>query len=444
VAKKKVYFSPPRGMRDMLPYDHSFASFIKRVIRYRCRQSGIRRITTPIFEKPIILQNLPQAHWGERALITYPNGENNDLLLRNNFLLGVMRSYITHKMHTEPQPVELYALDLCFHTETKVVQGVSQNYLHQFLGFDIEIIGEDDPALDAQILKLWKTICEDAGIGVALHIRLSKIGDIESRTQFIADLQQYYSGKERSLCDRCRENLHTKPLALLSCEEEDCKILAKLAPKIDQYLSSDVKEFYLHLEEYLEALGVDFEWQENLFPEDISVFQPLYGEIYLDKKKIGYTGHYSRLLAEEGFDGLSGRSLFINLEDVIEFMQDQKVLVPFKDNIHVYIAQLGPEAKKKGLSLLYALREQGIKAIGSMGKGSMQEQVDMAYKFKIPYCLLLGRMEVQENTILIRDMKTGKRETVPFAKVIDKLLQKIPAAELDKVKKEDIEKEFRD
>jgi len=118
--------------------------------------------------------------------------------------------------------------------------------------------------------------------------------------------------------------------------------------------------------------------------------------------------------------------------------------VPFKDNIHVYIAQLGPEAKKKGLSLLYALREQGIKAIGSMGKGSMQEQVDMAYKFKIPYCLLLGRMEVQENTILIRDMKTGKRETVPFAKVIDKLLQKIPAAELDKVKKEDIEKEFRD
>jgi histidyl-tRNA synthetase len=236
------------------------------------------------------------------------------------------------------------------------------------------------------------------------------------------------------LCANCKKNILKKDFyAVLTCNEEDCRILAQLAPKLENYFSDELKDFYQHLEEYLIALEVKYEWKDCLFPPNYSFFQPIYGELFLGEKNIGHIGHYHNVLAEEDLPGISGRSLFINLDEVIQVMRAKNVFVPFKDNIHVYVAQLGLEAKKKGLSLLYELRNHGIKVIGSMGKGSMQEQADIAYKFRIPYCLLLGRMEVAENTVIVRDMKTGKRESVPMGKIVDYLLSRISPNELDRV-----------
>ena len=419
-------------MRDMLPSDHSVASYLKKIIRYRCRQAGIRRISTPIFERPVILDNLPPAHWGERVQVQYSHGETNDLLLRKNFLLSILRTYMTHKMYEGPQPVELYSLDMCFRSLDHWGDS-DHTVLQQFLGFDLQILGEDDPVLDAQVIKLWHTICSDIGLSEFVSVRLAKIGTVEAREQFLVDFGQYYSGKERSLCGNCAKNIQQDPLKMLSCPEEDCQILLKLAPKLETYLDQDTKTFYQNLEEYLHILQVPFTWQEYLYPEDMKIYAPLYGEIFLDDKKIGTIHHFSDLLADESFSGVSGRSLFVNLEEVISSMQSHDVFVPYKDNIHVYIAQLGVEAKKYGLELLYSLRQKGIKAIASMGKGSMQEQVDTAYKFRIPYALLVGRMEVNENIVIVRDMTTGKRENVPRDQITAFLLSKIPDCELDQV-----------
>ena len=52
----KEKFSPnppyqtPKGVHDILPADHEFHTFIKKVVRHRARQAGFRRITTPMFE----------------------------------------------------------------------------------------------------------------------------------------------------------------------------------------------------------------------------------------------------------------------------------------------------------------------------------------------------------------------------------------------------------
>lgn len=419
-------------MRDILPTDHSVASYLKKIIRYRCRQAGVRRISTPMFERPVILESLPPAQWGEHVQIQHSNGQQNDLLLRKNFLLSVLRAYITHKMYDEPQPVELYSLDMCFRTLEKWGDS-DQTVLQQFLGLDLQILGENDPVLDAQVIKLWYTICTDIGLEQFVSIRLSKIGTVAAREQFLMDFVQYYSGKERSLCPHCANALQHAPLKMLSCQEEDCQILLKLAPKLEGYFDESTKVFYQNLEEYLRILAVPFVWQEYLYPEDMNIYEPLYGEIFLDDKKLGSIHHFTNLLADDNFSGISGRSLFVNIEEVIMSMQAHDVFVPYKDNIHVYIAQLGVEAKKYGLELLYSLRQKGIKAIASMGKGSMQEQVDNAYKLRIPYSLLIGRMEVTENIVIVRDMTTGKRETVPRDEIVSYLLKKIPDCELDQV-----------
>ena len=53
----KQQFTHPQGFKDVLPDDHIYNTFIKKVVRHRCRQSGYRRLTTPIFESAELLKN---------------------------------------------------------------------------------------------------------------------------------------------------------------------------------------------------------------------------------------------------------------------------------------------------------------------------------------------------------------------------------------------------
>ena len=43
-------FQTPKGVHDILPNDHDYHTYIKKIVRHRCRQAGFKRITTPVFE----------------------------------------------------------------------------------------------------------------------------------------------------------------------------------------------------------------------------------------------------------------------------------------------------------------------------------------------------------------------------------------------------------
>jgi histidyl-tRNA synthetase len=120
------------------------------------------------------------------------------------------------------------------------------------------------------------------------------------------------------------------------------------------------------------------------------------------------------------------------IERMIANMKIQKVRVPSKDDLHVFVAQLGKEAKKKCLPLIEKMREEGIKTMGALGEGSMKNQLRLADKFKVPYTVIMGITEVREGTAIIRNMQKGTQESVPFEKVIPTLKKKLGEAKLDK------------
>ena len=45
------------------------------------------------------------------------------------------------------------------------------------------------------------------------------------------------------LCEECKDDLENNPLNLFNCNEEDCQILAELAPKLENYLCEDCKSY---------------------------------------------------------------------------------------------------------------------------------------------------------------------------------------------------------
>ena len=46
IAEEEFFPTSPEGMHDILPDDHEYFTYMKKVVRHRCRQAGFRRITT--------------------------------------------------------------------------------------------------------------------------------------------------------------------------------------------------------------------------------------------------------------------------------------------------------------------------------------------------------------------------------------------------------------
>lgn len=428
----KPPFQTPKGVHDILPEDHEFYTYIKKVIRHRCRQAGFRRITTPVFEFTEVFKRSigDMTDIVSKEMYTFQDRKGRSLTLRPENTAGVVRSYIQNNMQAWPQPVLLYYIEPFFRYDRP-----QKGRYRQFWQFGFEVIGMSDPALDAQVIQLANQINRDLGVDKIFELQLNNIGTSEARGEYTRVLRDYYVGKERSLCEDCKARLEKNPMRLLDCKHEDCQILADLAPKMADYLDKESKEFHAELKSYLDELGIAYVENPRLV-RGLDYYSKTVFEFW-DKNKgaqnaIGGGGRYDGLVELLGGQPAPGVGYSAGIERIIANMKIEKIRVPSKDDLHVFVAQLGKEAKKKCLPLIEKMRSEGIKTMGALGEGSMKNQLRLADKFKVLYTVIMGITEVREEKAIIRNMQKGTQEAVPLDKVVSTLKKKLGESKLDK------------
>lgn len=428
----KPPYQTVKGVHDILPKDHEYYTFIKKVVRHRCRQAGFKRITTPIFEFTDVFKRSigEDTDIVSKEMYTFEDKKGRSLTLKPESTAGVVRSYIQHNMSGWPQPVELYYIEPHFRYDRP-----QKGRYRQFWQVGLEIIGISDPALDAQCIQLADQINKDLGIDQTFTLQLNTIGTPESRKIYMQVLQDYYAGKERSLCEECKYRLQKNPLRLLDCKEEDCKILSELAPKMADYLDKESKEFHEELKGYLDEMKIEYVDNPRLV-RGLDYYSKTVFEFW-DKaagaqNAIGGGGRYDGLVELMGGNPTPAVGYAAGIERMISNMKILKVRAPSKDDLHVFVAQLGREAKRKCLPLIQKMRNEGIKTMGALGEGAIRNQLKLADKFQVPYTIIIGITEVREGTAIIRNMSKGTQVTVKMDRVIPTLKKYLGEKNLDK------------
>lgn len=427
-------FRTPKGTHDILPEEQQYMTYMKKAVRHRCRQAGFRRIDTPVFEKLDVFERTIGKHTDivEKELFlvgSHHNKDDEEFALRPEFTAGICRAYIEHGMKQLPQPVELYAIGPCFRHDRP-----QKGRYRQFNQFSLEVIGLSDASLDAQLIHVLNKIFTDLQIRDRLTMQINNIGSAENRKEFAQALQDFFIGKERNLPDLDRQRLESNPLRLLDSKEEDTKILLKTAPKLDQYLSDESKEYHENLLEFLDELGAQYEPNPGLVRGldyyNQTVFE--YWDIETGgKSAVGGGGRYDPLIGMLGGPETPGLGFAGGMERIAWHMKQAGVEVPDKDQVDVFVAQLGPEAKKMCLKLISDLRDKGVHTLGALGEASLKSQMRLADKFGAKYTLLLGQMEVKENAIILRDMAAGKQKQIPFDKALPEIIELLGEDSLD-------------
>ncbi len=432
-------FRTPKGTHDVLPEDHQYMTYIKKAVRHRCRQAGYRRIDPPIFENRAVFERGIGQHTDivekELFLVSgkHAAAEDQDkqmeFALRPEFTAGICRSYVEHGMQQLPQPVELYAIGQCFRYDRP-----QKGRYRQFHQVDLEVIGLKDPSLDAQLIHVCTKILSDLQIADRLTLQLNNIGSSDNRKAFVAALKDFFIGKERHLPELDRKRLEGNPLRLLDSKESDTQILLKSAPTLDQFIDEESKAYHATLVEYLQELEIPF-------TPNVGLVRGLdyYGQTVFEfwdgssgaQNAVGGGGRYDGLIELFGGAPTPGVGAALGIERMIWHMKQAGIKAPNKDQVDVFVAQLGPDAKKICLKLISQLREKGVHTIGALGEASLKSQMRLADKFGARYTLLLGQMEVKEGKIIVRDMAAGKQKSVAFDKAVPEILKMLGSEKLD-------------
>jgi histidyl-tRNA synthetase len=411
---KNSKFQTLRGFQDLLPEFQDYYTLIKKASRHRGRQSGFRRITTPIMEDTSVFSRSLGENTDvvSKEMFTMESKSGKSMTLKPEATAGIMRSYIEHGMYTLPQPVQLYSIEPQFRYDRP-----QKGRFRQFHQCTFEVLGVKDPSIDAQMIHMAYKILQDLGIEGRSDIQLNTLGTKKNRESYIEALKDFLFDKEKYLSEYAKNKLNTNPLRILDSKDEDDQILISMAPKLHDFLDDESRSFYEMVKDYLNELSIPF-FENDTLVRGLDYYCDTVFEIW-DKSlgaqnAIGGGGRYDGLAEVLGGPHTPSMGFSFGVERLIDQMKDAGVKPPNKDEVQVFVAQLGETGKKYSIKLTTELRDLGIHAIGAMGKSSIKNQLNIANKNNVPWTIILGEVEIREGKAILKNMKAGKQRLVPL------------------------------
>jgi len=458
MSKQKTNeFRSPRGTHDILPEEERLWDKIRQEAKEISGFYGFGRIDTPHFEHTELftLGTGSVTDIVTKQMYSFRTRGGDQLTLRPEGTPPIMRAFFEHGMFNLPQPVKLYYIGQFFRHESP-----QRGRFREFNQWGLELIGEDSPVADAQVIQIFFVFLREVGVKNAI-LEVNSTGCQICRPRYRSELVAYYRPRLKGLCKDCKDRSRQNPLRLLDCKEEKCQIVRRGAPETLDHLCDNCKNHLKLLLEFLDEVsipyllnpylvrGLDYYTrtvfeifvgeEEKEKPKEVSVDSQKRGEENPVKEEneappesltskrlaLGGGGRYDNLAEILGGKTVPAVGGALGIERIILALKAQgyKVSEPAKPK--TFFVQLGELARKKSLPLIEELRKARVSVAESLGRDSIKSQLNIADKVGAEYALILGQKEALDGTIILREMSSGIQEAVPQEKFIDFLKKKL-------------------
>jgi histidyl-tRNA synthetase len=405
-------YTAPRGTSDVLPDEQRYWRFVRSTADRLAALYGYQPFDTPMFEEVGVF---------ERGI-----GEGTDIVEKEMFLLqprheegrrfalrpeptaGLCRAYLERGMGSMPQPVRMYWVGPAFRHERP-----QAGRLRQFSQIDLEAMGSEDPALDAEIIVYAWRLYEALGLR-DLTLAINSIGDREARMPYIAALKDYFRPHYNALDADDQMRFDKNPLRMLDSKNERTRTLLEQAPDLHEWLSPESRAHFERLQAYLRAAGVPYTIDTRLV-RGFDYYTHTVFEIAPPNAgrmgTIGGGGRYDGLIELFGGRPTPAVGMGTGIERIILNLKAQGIEPPALPGPAVYVAVASPAAADAGFALADELRREGVATQLSAGSTSLRAQLRQAGRIAAEYVLILGDDELARGTVTLKDMRgTDQRE----------------------------------
>lgn len=410
-------FKAPKGIRDILPADIKKWQFMETTIRQVLEDFGYREIRLPIFEESKLFTRSigEETDIVSKEMYSFSDRGGRNFSLRPEGTASAVRAYLEHKLYTPTPDCKIYYQGPMFRAERP-----QKGRYRQFYQIGVETFGVDSPYLDAEMLVMFKTICQRLGLR-DWQLQLNSVGCPECRPVYRDKLKNYLVSKADVLCEDCRRRSTTNPMRVFDCKVPGCQDSLVQAPLIIDSIGEECKKHFERVKELLDRQQVEYSLNPNLVRGldyyTRTAFEMVSTRLGAQNAFAG-GGRYDELVKEMGGQNIPAIGFAVGLDRLVSLLDEQAV---FDDSPQVFLALMGERAQQEGFSLLLNLRRQGITAEMDYRAGSLKSQLKKANKLGVAYCVILGEEEIANHKFILRDMQDGAQKQINLDDILDEL-----------------------
>jgi len=415
-------FARLRGMKDITFDEGKYWDLVVKKASDLATVYGFKKIQVPVLESLELYRRVT----GEgsdivsKEMYSFVDKNGEKVALRPEITPGLARAYVENGMFTLPQPVKMFTCGPIFRHEKP--QAGRYRQAHQF---DVEIFGEANPVADVMLMMLANNFYNELQIPVEFQV--NSIGCKQCRADYVKKLTAYYKerGNRSKLCVDCKKRLDKNPLRLLDCKEAACASLKESAPPIVDFLCEDCKKRFTRVLEYLDEMNIPYNLNLNLV-RGLDYYNGTVFEIWAveDAEKgvkselsLGGGGRYDGLVEFLGGRATPACGFAIGIERTVTRMKAVGLPLEKEEKDIVFIAQLGDVARRKAMALFEDLRKSGFCVKQAFTRDSLKDQLEEANLLGAKLTLIIGQKEMNDKTVMFRDMESGNQEVIDYKKV---------------------------
>lgn len=398
----------PRGTRDLLPEETAAWDRVEAVTRDLTRRYAFERIEIPLFERVELfargLGESSDAVEKEMFRVAGAKGSEEETApwaLRPEPTAGIVRAFIEHGMHVRPRPLRLSLLGPMFRYDRP-----QAGRYRQFAQWDVEVIGDPGPAVDAELIELAHRFYAEVGL-TEVVARINSIGDVACRPAYRDALIGYFEAHEDRLSADSRRRLRVNPLRVLDDKELPVDLVAD-APRGLDHLCGACRQHFDEVRALLDALGVPYELDYRLV-RGLDYYTRTAFEFYVagregQQQALGGGGRYDGLVELLGGHPTPGIGFGLGLDRTILAMQEQGVTLPPRPAL-VAVLGVGADHRRR-LKVAGTLRDAGVAVRPDGSTRKIGKQLESAAKAGASWAVIIGEGE----TLALKDLDSGDQQ----------------------------------
>jgi len=415
-----------RGVRDILPAERAAFAVVEHAAREQARRYGYQDVELPVIEPVELIERGVGGDTDVARKELYrlePHGDNDAdaaarLVLRPEATASMVRAYFQGGLNQGPQPVRLFTIGPFFrHDKPQHLR------YRQFVQFDVEVIGDDAPAYDAEVIELtWGWL---ASVGIEhVSLELNSIGDESCRPQYLAALRDYYRPLKDRLHPDCQRRVEANPLRLFDCKEPQCQPFKEAAPRITDHLCAPCAAAFEEVKSLLDAAGLEYRLNPYLVRGldyyTRTVFEYQHESLGGAQNSLGGGGRYDGLAGALGYPETPGVG-FAGGVDRVAFMLQHDLgavappvvadvlVLPMDDGLDRAAGQVGRLAR--------AVRSTAV----DYSRRSLRAKMRAADKTGARWAAIMNAEEAERRVVQLRDLTSGDQREVAWDELAEAL-----------------------
>ena len=410
-------FRSLKGTHDILPEDSYKWRHLESIVHQVCAQFGYQEIRTPIFEQNKLFSRSvgEESDIVTKEMYSWEDKDNSFVTLRPELTAPVARAYNQHNLGNLSPIHRFYYIGPLFRRERP--QKGRQRQFHQF---GIEAFGSNFAEQDAEIIALAWQLLSHFGLANKIDLKLNSIGTSECRKEYRNALKQFLKPHFDELSEISKGRFNTNPLRILDSKNKKEQNLLENGPRISDYYTKDDKEHFDEVKSYLKAMNIPFTINSGLVRGldyyTKTVFEITSNELGSQDALLG-GGRYDSLVETLGGKPTPGIGFAAGIERILLLINEEnfKEHKPVPD---IYLICLEKKGIPVSLNIAKKLRLKGFNLVSDPLRRSMKAQMRDANKLRARYVLILGERELEDKTILYKNLENGKQESIKQEKIV--------------------------